>query len=75
MTSVSHNSCGVFATPGPTSSSNSKNYTITLFSERPVGLMVVLVVSDSHGSLGTDPGTRPGTDLSQKTQGFVSQIL
>ena len=36
VTSVSHNSCGVFATPGPISSSNSKNYTITLFSERPI---------------------------------------
>ena len=34
----------------------------------PIGLMVVLVVSDSQtGSL--------GTDQSQKTQGFLSQIL
>ena len=33
----------------------------------PNGLMVVWVVSDSHGSL--------GTDQFQKTQGFVSQIL
>ena len=32
----------------------------------PIGLMVVWVVSDSHGSLGTDE--------SQKTQPFVSQI-
>ena len=32
----------------------------------PIGLMVVWVVSDSHGSL--------GTNQSQKTQGFVSQI-
>ena len=32
-----------------------------------IGLMVVWVVSDSHGSL--------GTEQSQKTQGFVSQIL
>ena len=32
-----------------------------------IGLMVVWVISDSHGSL--------GTDQSQKTQGFVSQIL
>ena len=38
VTSVNHNSCGVFATPGPTSSSNSKNYTIPLFSEHPVTL-------------------------------------
>ena len=33
----------------------------------PIGLMVVWVVSDSHGSL--------GTDQSQKTQGFVLEIL
>ena len=33
----------------------------------PIGLMVVWVVSDSHGSL--------CTDQSQKTQGFVPQIL
>ena len=33
----------------------------------PIGLMVVQVVSDSHGSL--------GTDQSQKAKGFVSQIL
>ena len=33
----------------------------------PIGLMVVWVVSDSHGSL--------GTDQPQKTQGFVSQVL
>ena len=32
-----------------------------------IGLMVVWVVSDSHGSV--------CTDQSQKTQGFVSQIL
>ena len=32
-----------------------------------IGLMVVWVVSDTHGSL--------GTDQSQKTQGIVSQIL
>ena len=32
-----------------------------------IDLMVVWVVSDTHGSL--------GTDQSQKTQGFVSQIL
>ena len=33
----------------------------------PIGLMVVWVVSDSHGSL--------GTDQSKITQGFVSRIL
>ena len=33
----------------------------------PIGLMAVWVVSDSHGSV--------GTDQSQKTQGFVPQIL
>ena len=33
----------------------------------PIGLMVVWVVSDSHGSL--------ATDQSKNTQGFVSRIL
>ena len=35
LTFVSDNSGGVFATPGPTSSSRIKNYMIPLFSKRP----------------------------------------
>ena len=36
MGAVSQKSCGVFATPGPTLSSNSKIYITTLFSECPI---------------------------------------
>ena len=36
MGALSQKSCGVFATPGPTLSSNSKIYIITLFSECPI---------------------------------------
>ena len=36
MTSVSDNSSVVLATPGPTSSWNSENYIILLFSECPI---------------------------------------
>ena len=36
VTYVSDNPCGVFASPGPTSSSNGENYIILLFSERPI---------------------------------------
>ena len=41
MGAVSQKSCGVFATPGPTLSSNSKIYIITLFSECPISFNMV----------------------------------
>ena len=36
MTSVNESSCAVFTAPGLTSSSNSKNYAMDLFSGRPI---------------------------------------
>ena len=41
MGAVSQKSCGVFATPSPTLSSNSKIYIITLFSECPISFNMV----------------------------------
>ena len=41
MGAVSQKSCGVCATPGPTLSSNSKIYIITLFSECPISFNMV----------------------------------
>ena len=41
MGAVSQKSCGVFATPGQTLSSNSKIYIITLFSECPISFNMV----------------------------------
>ena len=41
MGAVSQKSCGVFATPGPTLSSNSKIYIVTLFSECPISFNMV----------------------------------
>ena len=41
MGAVSQISCGVFATPGPTLSSNSKIYIINLFSECPISFNMV----------------------------------
>ena len=51
MTSVSDNSCGIFATLGPTSSSNGENHIILLFTEHLIsvyGLLTEINTSLEH---------------------------